>query len=188
MQHLATLQQRYSNVAATPPDNRVQNTDNIQTHGVCDDSSKPKKTRKKSKPAAWTPADWVDLEGWQRWEKVVGAQDWHPEQLNQALASLDHAVNACGWPQLDVIERSISRGYKSFFPLNAKGQPEKNPERQRPVTQISCHRTALEQDIFNARQEFAHWQRMSAEGDSQSIHLLSSAREKLAQLEAKQSA
>jgi hypothetical protein len=198
----ATLLQRCRDVSATPPD--IQNTDNRKTHGVCGYFEKDKthksaqsKSVNSHKPnlkdQRWQLPEWVERKLWDQWAEVVGAGDWHAAQLKQALTALDRVVNQLGWPQALVFERSIARGYKSFFPLNAKGQPEKNPNKGRDQiasTAVQPARTELEIAIDNARLDVKHWERLHSAGSCSPdvTKLLTKARDRLGSLEEKRRA
>jgi len=202
---------RHSDDPVTPPDTDSE-TDTENTHIRSEhsnagkmtiqnkQSSYPKKyqsqsstqKRRKFQAKTWQPESWVDRERWQQWFGVIeqGGFKLTQHQLKIAQDSLHRCVFDLGWPMAEVMDNAISRGYKKFFPLNRRGEPEKNTVTRDQFCKQSKGQSTAEdraRQLKSIQAELDHWVNLKAKirsGSTQSLDdMILAARNKLSEFE-----
>jgi len=200
-----TLSNRHSDnlvtVQETESESDTENTHTTKpkraSASVCVNFNQRKKPGTKSVQSSskdWQPESWVDSERWHRWRSVLKAKGHAltKAQAQLALESLRRCVFELGWPMSDVMDKAIANGYRQFYPLNRKGEPEKNPcyvKHNRETSQKGEVRDLHHQSLVTIQAELAHWQRIRRQSTSASSQndldqLVAQAENKLQQLRA----
>jgi len=159
-----------------------------------DQENKTNSKSTKSNAQGWQPESWVDYDRWKRWRSVLRSKGHKLNQAQEVLAleSLRRSVFELGWPMNDVMDKAIANGYRQFYPLNRKGEPEKNPyavKQNRETFNGGGAHDPHQQSLLAVQAELTHWQRLrrqtvSASSQSDLDQLIAEAENKLQQLRA----